>query len=269
MTIWEHAHHVRSLGWLRNVAYERNCVFCGEPLIKRISEKSWDKSMLGPGSIKKDVYVCHVCGWWRVLRQSYYPCTSDDPNDSDVSVNKAAAGALKEFPLLDLDIPVIELRAYLSGLPEKRFMVTPKLIEETVVSVFRSSGYNVEETQYSKDGGIDAIIYGDDQKPVPIQVKAPRSEKKVQVNTIREFLGAMLLDSRKKGIDYTKGVFVTMGGYTLGAKNAAELCGVELELFDAKRFFDILRVAQRNDYEDSDLESLTKDDKLTQIWTSF
>ena len=264
MSIWEHTNDVPPLAWLREVAFVTSCTFCNEPLDLVRSDRP-RRNYLGDTHVLRKINVCRVCGWWKVLETIHSYVESDDPYDADTISYQAAVGVLKQFEVDELTPALNEVRAFLAGRPEKRFEISPQRIEKIVASVFRSCGCYVEETQYSKDGGIDAVVYGLDGVPMPIQVKAPRSNKRVQVGAIREFLGAMLVDGNKKGIQYTRGAFVTMSEYTYGAKDAAEYCGIELALYDAARFFDALRIAQRADYKARDVDALNDNAQLTHV----
>lgn len=242
MSIWSYAHEQLDKEWLRKVTGRSSCAFCGEEL-KCTTERSesgaisWTTSLT---TVEKLVRNCQVCGWWSVLST-----TGDIDENFDCQQTEGAAGILGRFDVSNATTPVEEICAYLTGKPEARFHLNPQKVEPVVADVFRNLGFRVEETQYSKDSGIDAVLYDSEGAVIPIQVKAPRSGKPVQVNLIREFLGAMIIGGKKDGVEYTCGAFVTMSRSTRGAAEAVENCSIPIEPYDAKRFFDVLRIAQR------------------------
>ncbi len=119
--------------------------------------------------------------------------------------------------------------------------------EKLVGLTYRKLGYRVTRRGGANpDGGIDLVIEKDGQRSA-VQCKQWKTWN-VGVKNVREFLGA-LTDA---GI--SKGIFITLRGYTGEAKRLAEKHGIEivneagvahmLELTDARfnpEAFDILR----------------------------
>jgi len=126
---------------------------------------------------------------------------------------------------------------------KRRNDLHPRLFEETVGSVFRGLGFEARVTAYTNDGGIDVVLDENSETTIGIQVK--RSKRRISVEQIRSFTGALVLGG------YTKGVFVTTSEFQSGAKRVAglaQLRGTAIELMDAKRFYDALRITQRPVY---------------------
>jgi restriction system protein len=93
--------------------------------------------------------------------------------------------------------------------------------EKLVALVYRKLGYSVTRRGGANpDGGIDLVIEKDGQR-LAVQCKQWRCWN-VGVKAVREFLGA-LTDA---GI--SKGVFITLCGYTGDAKQLAEKHGIEI-----------------------------------------
>jgi len=93
--------------------------------------------------------------------------------------------------------------------------------EKLVEILYRQRGYDVERLGGANpDGGIDLIVERDGER-VAVQCKHWRRED-VKLAQMREFLGA-LTDS---GI--SKGVFVTLEGFTTDAKQLAIKHGIEI-----------------------------------------
>jgi restriction system protein len=155
-----------------------------------------------------------------------------------------SAGALRLLTSPNLDLPLDELRKYLAAQYESRFAVHPRLFEETVASVFRDLGYRTRVTGYSHDDGIDVVMDGPGDQIIGVQVK--RWKNSVTVEQIRAFAGALILGGM------TKGMFVTTSGFQSGVPGTAgrfAARGIPIELLNAQRFYDALRVAQINRYQ--------------------
>lgn len=93
--------------------------------------------------------------------------------------------------------------------------------EKLVALVYRKLGYTVTRRGGANpDGGIDLVIEKEGRRSA-VQCKHWKTWN-VGVKAVREFLGA-LTDA---GI--TKGIFITLGGYTGEAKQLAEKHGIEI-----------------------------------------
>jgi HJR/Mrr/RecB family endonuclease len=107
-------------------------------------------------------------------------------------------------------------------------------------------GYKVAVTSYQKDGGIDVFLYKG-ESITGIQVK--RKSGKVRVSEIRELVGALVLRN------CTEGVFVTTSEFTSCSSdeaNVSETMGIPIELYNASRLFDALRLSRWKDNQEVD-----------------
>jgi len=213
------------------------CPFCKE----RLPELHWRG---GDGNIHQGmrstrVGVCQICGWWRAEE---YLISSGDRSGTQYRAHRAIVSSLKHLNLTDITTPVEDVRRYLAAKYEARFHVHPKLMEETVASVFRDHGYEAKVTGRSGDDGVDVILVkGRDQ--IGVQVK--RYKNLIQVEQIRSLQGALVLNG------LTKGIFVTTSGFQSGGKGTVRRLaerGYAIELFDAERFYGALSIAQRSMY---------------------
>ena len=193
---------------------------------------------------ERTVIACPVCGWW--MRRDTHHGT-DAAGAYAFSIVNGAIGSLYEFHQLDSTLPLGEIRSYLAARYESRKQLSPKALEEVVASVYRDIGYaDVVVTGQTNDGGVDVAMTGSDGKMVAVQVK--RYENKIEAEQIRAFTGALLI----RGI--TKGLFVTTSVFTKGARSAAALSGSRgypVELIDATRFYEALKIAQRECYSNA------------------
>ena len=143
--------------------------------------------------------------------------------------------------MVDVSLPIEDVSDYLLAKYEERFLMSPRLFEETVAAAFRNAGYYARTTAYQNDGGIDVILDGKDNKTIGVQVK--RYKNSIKVSQIREFAGALIEN------DMTKGIFVTTSKFQSGAyksvSNFAER-GIGIELLDSERFYDALKIKHIN-----------------------
>jgi restriction system protein len=192
------------------------------------------------------VSLCSTCGWWKAIED--YECnpiySSHDPGPLRelTLARRAGVAVLREFDLSDLTLPLHEVRQFLLAKFSQRFTMHPRLFEMTVASVFESAGFDVVLTAYTKDGGIDVILQGT-EGTVGVQVKRWRNS--VDVDQIRALAGALLQHG------HTRGVFVTTSKFQSGVKRTvAQLAsrGYPIELIDAPRLFDALKIGLRPAY---------------------
>lgn len=218
-----------------------NCIFCRGPLqliaeyrygkmdnefLEQLFLKTIKNRAMHMAMLYGKVSVCSLCGWW-----NFY-CTEDWTGDTF-----GGYGSLKELDLGDLSTPIDEIQQYLMGRYEDRFIMHPRLLEETVASVFSNLGFEARVTAYHSDGGIDVILDGPNDETVGIQVK--RYKNKIKTEQIRSLAGALVL----RGI--TKGIFVTTSDYQLGCeKTSAKFKdqGYAIELYNSQRFYEAMRL---------------------------
>jgi HJR/Mrr/RecB family endonuclease len=97
--------------------------------------------------------------------------------------------------------------------------LTAREFEHEVGKVFGKSGYSVNVTPATNDGGVDLELRKDGQLTL---VQCKRYKNAVGPAPVRELYGVM--KSRK----VTRGAFVTVGAYTSGARDFAEKNGIRL-----------------------------------------
>lgn len=212
------------------------CVFCGESM-KRLKESIGQKA---GGTILR---ACTYCGWWTYWQQTCSPVFEPDTRRSRWSLYGAAA-QLKNLDEIDMSHGLEEVKRYLIAKYEARFDLHPRLFEETVGSVFIDLGFDTEVTAYSADGGIDVILRHSNDITTGIQVKRVKSA--IEVEQIRALAGALMLGG------HTQGVFVTTSHFRSGAISTAKRLrhlAMPVELIDATRFLQALRITQRPAYE--------------------
>lgn len=183
------------------------------------------------------LHICPICGWWIAVDSAVLPAVKHQ----FWLINLVAPSALMELSLTDVETPITEIRNHLRHRYDDRHCIHPRIFEETVASVFRDLGYDAYATAYSNDGGIDVVLKASTGESIGVQVK--RHQRRIQVEQIRSFLGALILGG------FNKGIFVSTSPFQRGAVSAARESvkrNTPIELVDPDRFFDMLGIAQLN-----------------------
>ncbi len=153
-----------------------------------------------------------------------------------------------------LDAAYKELRATLADdLLERVRASTPSFFEHLVVDLLVAMGYGGSHADAARvvgrsgDGGIDGVIPEDRLGLDMVYVQAKKWEHHVGPDEIRMFVGS--LGEQKAH----KGVFITSGTYTSGAKTAAEKANARVVLIDGKQLAELMidhgvGVAESNRY---------------------
>ena len=271
--MWRHTSTSEHL----NLNYiQNNCIFCRsamfiEPICNRwsideqflrkahmtamddlacnVDEVYVERRLIVSGFDIQDVsfHCCPACGWWCVIQMLYYEAPK-----SPFTAYQWAAGALvqEEFP--DISAPITEVRSYLCARYDQRFSIDPYRLEEVVGSIFKSSGCHVRLTSRTHDGGLD--IFGLDQLDRPFGIQVKRYRKRIGVEQLRHFVGALILHGQAQG------VFVTTSHFS---KNISQLCrraeiaGIKLDCADGDKLFEMIKVAQISDFDPGNLRALT------------
>ena len=116
----------------------------------------------------------------------------------------------------------------------------PKAFEQLVVDVLVAMGYGGSQLDAAQvvgksgDGGIDGVIKEDRLGLDMVYVQAKRHTADVGPGAIREFVGS--LGEHKA----TKGVFITCGGFTSGATEAAAKAHHRIVLIDGDQLADYM-----------------------------
>jgi len=126
-----------------------------------------------------------------------------------------------------------ELRETLADeLLDRVRVMKSKRFEQLVVDVLVAMGYGGSQLDAAQvvgksgDGGIDGVIKEDRLGLDMVYVQAKRHEADIGPGAIREFVGS--LGEHKA----TKGVFITCGGFTSGARDAAGKAHFRIVLID-------------------------------------
>jgi restriction system protein len=117
---------------------------------------------------------------------------------------------------------------------------TPKFFEHLVVDLLVAMGYGgsradaAQVVGKSGDGGIDGVIKEDRLGLDMVYVQAKRVESDIGPGAIREFVGS--LGEHKAN----KGVFITCGAFTSGARDAAAKAHSRIVLIDGEQLAEFM-----------------------------
>lgn len=244
MSIWIYSDAVTEQEAVESALNVEACIFCATKLEVFDAYSHTAQYPHAP----RTTFVAHcwpMCGWWTATRsKSQYSM-------KDVFFSRwGSAGKLRDLDIRDQSVPLEAIRSYLAARYDARFAIDPWKFEEVVASVFRDIGYGARVTGKTRDGGIDVILDAPDGAVIGVEVK--RYKNQITVQQIRSLMGALI----DKGL--TRGIFVTTSTYSSDAEKLAERYGLRgrpVELLDAPRFYDALRLAQRAAYKSADDET--------------
>lgn len=117
---------------------------------------------------------------------------------------------------------------------------TPKFFEHLVVDLLVAMGYGgsradaAQVVGKSGDEGIDGVIKEDRLGLDMVYVQAKKWDGSVGPGEIDKFVGSL---SRKKA---HKGVFITTGAFTAGARDAAREAAVRIVLIDGEQLAELM-----------------------------
>jgi restriction system protein len=157
--------------------------------------------------------------------------TDDDAKPEDLDIT----------PDEQLDVAYKELRETLADELLHRVRAgSPKSFEHLVVELLVAMGYGggqvdrAEVTGKSGDEGIDGIIQEDRLGLDMVYVQAKKWDNSVGPGEIDRFVGSLM---RKKA---TKGVFITSGTFTDGARRAAREAALKVRLIDGEELSELM-----------------------------
>lgn len=260
MSLWEYKEHIdRNLINSSSIVIEK-CKYCGSKMDINDIESHWnvtpqefiesfedtkqymseeqgvplydlnlDSNTLDDESTR--LLSCKVCGWWSIEKEVTMWAIS---HRQLWEARYGVSGVLKNLDYTSSNFPIQEIRSFLAAKYEHRFNINPRLFEEVVCSVYKSLGLNSYTTNYSNDRGIDVVIHGESNELIGIQVK--RYKNNIQVEQIRAFLGAMIINN------ITKGIFICTSDFQSGCHKISQ--SYPIELVNGSKFYEALKEAQ-------------------------
>ncbi len=104
--------------------------------------------------------------------------------------------------------------------------------EEEVAKLYKKYGFKTKVTQYSGDGGVDIILEKNDEK---IAVQCKHHASSVGPNDVRALQGVVAAQG------YSRGIFVSLNGFTPTVKQEVNSGRIRIELLDIN---DLIEMAE-------------------------
>ena len=172
--------------------------------------------------------------FFNLSEEKYREWSSNQPDKESVSEPDSEDNGEAEFnPLVTIEMAQSSAQEGLVN-----FVSTREAYEfqDMVAALLRSMGYHTPFiAPRGPDGGVDIIAYrdplGTTAPRISVQVKQ-RSDTKASVQEVRELSGLL-------GRDGDTGLFVSTGGFTKDALNAAKNSSNHIEAIDLGRFIDL------------------------------
>lgn len=223
-----------------------HCLYCKSPTRAIVGQEVDSQSGSSHyGYETRRLWICDKCGWWCISSVERIPT-----DEGTIAYIGHAESALRSGLAQAPTAAITELGAALAKNWEARYSLSSDKMEQLVASVFRNTGCVAEVVGRSGDGGIDIIVGGFTGGQFAVQVK--RSANVIAVNSIRDFLGALVIEG------HSRGVFVTTSRFSSASTVAAERArgrGLPIVLWDAPRLLSALHVSRAQ-------SSLTPNDPL-------
>ena len=156
----------------------------------------------------------------------------DTPTNATWLAEPSAFGMAIASPFLFSSVER-EILAYFGRHPELMYSLPPRKFEELVAAVFKQSGFEVELTPETRDGGIDVIAVRNDKligrELHFIECKRYLPDNTVGIGVVQRLLG--VVEQHRA----TKGVVVTTSSFSKDAKLVAANTCHRLELNEYQR----------------------------------
>jgi Restriction endonuclease len=220
------------------------CPFCNIALSDSLKQIKFDRIIKFGHQERKN--ICNICGFTRV-RQLYTDASLAD--EQDIAMGTEAdrfqvedkLSTIQNYGINNEELHLHEIGSHLKNNYSDIYQLSPRKFEELVADVFKNSGYTVELTPQTKDGGVDIfILKGSDIENIIVECKRYSEKRKVGVSVVRSMLGVQLLRNSKEA------KIVTTSGFTLGAINEASIANnvtsYNLDLVDANELLSLLNV---------------------------
>lgn len=219
------------------------CPFCKKP--GDVVHHKTDEVVQFPGSGYGDMTIAWqcACGWWQTYIHAW-----DDETGRSTAGTRTRSAILRRYDPRAIDVPIDVLRREISKSPRAIYEINKRKMEELVGSVFSEHfACEVKFTGQSHDGGIDLyLVLGDTIALVQVKQRefGSRTHKAEPVQSIREFLGAALLNDGRNIIFVT-----TADHFSPPAMDAArQAVAVDLvsrfDLVNGKEFLHLLKLVQ-------------------------
>ncbi|WP_315833497.1 restriction endonuclease [Bradyrhizobium prioriisuperbiae] len=153
-------------------------------------------------------FECPNCGWWALEAEGQHEyANGGDGDGSDYSNHyRLICGVARKFPLSASEVPVAELRRWITKHPDHVALVDPFVFEEIIADCFKDHFPNSQVTRVGgrKDRGIDIHIIHNDDEQILVQIKRRSNLLSTEsVTVVRELNGVLFRERIPKGIVVT------------------------------------------------------------------
>ncbi len=228
-----------------------DCIYCASPLTAALTRnlKVYERRVhFREHSLSEAVRVCQACGWW------VFDCHTleDVSRVSTSSSTYRYYGKLKAYDVASSDVPIAELKRWLSNHPERVTDTDPFRFEALIADVFGDVYGDVEVVHLGgrKDGGVDLKLVRGDRVEAIVQIKRRANlDRAESVSVVRELNGVLLHQGVNKGIVVTTARRFSPEARKEATSTGASLAryGVELRAFDD--IIGMLNLSRRADDE--------------------
>jgi len=227
----------------------QNCLFCNNTIGHFHTERpiegehGFGRPILSDFEPHETIYlvVCDQCGWHRCQKHWFF-------TSPIFPICVATSVVLQKKKVSDPEVPLDELRNYLSRNWSARRELSPGKAEDIVANIFKDHFdgeiHYTTNGVYSPDGGIDFVIA---QSSLGIeyafQVKRRLTDKPECIQNVRAFVGAVAASSYSRGYYVTTTPRFTSSAVREMEERRENLNNhkLNIELIDGSKLFDILK----------------------------
>jgi hypothetical protein len=230
------------------------CIYCGRSMRNVIRYK-----ISAPGHLELyfRVRLCEFCGWWTRSMACH--------QGQDISDEDALIGVAKRFNVSQADVPINDLRIYLSKHPHDLAHVNPFAFEQLIFECLKDRfGADVEVIKIGgrKDRGIDILLIRNRSEKTLVQIKRRKNISLAEgVSVVRELNGVLFREQVAKGM-----VITTAKKFSSEARKEAKIEAVEKHEVGLFTFGDVVNLLGVRNYANSYAPWDTFPDYLPSEW---
>lgn len=201
------------------------------------------------------VRQCPSCGFWMA------ECTT--AADYQVDHKKLFVGKLMEYSEGTASVPLYDLCRYIKAHPERIFSLNPKSLERLVGEAFRNTGQYTDVIHVGQpaDGGVDVVLVNADGQRILVQVKRRAEGKTEPVSTVRNLLGALVVENSLQGIIVSTADHFSYQAAKVSKKLRSNNLSYTIELKDLAKLREMISdTSVSHPWEDAILRALYRDD---------
>ena len=182
-----------------------------------------------------DRLLCKKCGWWIFCFSKNKFYLFEDFR------NEFYEGAMYNFDFEHTDEPISIIRRRIEQKKIDLRSISPKELEILIGSVFRDFfDVKVKYVGGPGDNGIDLLLARGDRN-IAVQVKRREGKGTTEgVSTIRDFLGAILLEDYPKGIVVSTAAKFSKPAVKSSSNPILKRYGIEIDLYQHDMIMDLL-----------------------------